>query len=370
MISKTLPQGDGIRQLLVKSSISDANVASVLKEKGVFVGGLDKNHSVPPLMKSIIGPNDFRVLFDLQRNKEQTIKHRTVTIEVNQGVLDIRDVFKRKISINDIVKKSFTYKPNYHIIGDPQFFFEDDSAIIQYKLNRTNLLNDWTENESVHDASIHVKLSDSGKVIMTIQQNHTAKETLEVNRMIVAQLKSDLQEQSLLAEKEEFSSIKFNDFDNKNRLKFLMSCARKLGVYADFEALVDVNLYLDESVESKSDVKNFLAEIENLKLKGKGLHNHIFFKDETYQDKLQTASIKLKFKVNDYRLDGFLSLTLSFSDFIGKKLLSSELETELSFSSKNKKRVPAIETELRRDILPIIEQLKIESYTKFRTFYN
>ena len=61
---------------------------------------------------------------------------------------------------------------------------------------------------------------------------------------------------------------------NKNRIKFLYSFANDLSIYTKFTSLTDLNLYLDPSVKSHADIEKFLAEIENLRLKGKAPIKH------------------------------------------------------------------------------------------------
>lgn len=51
-----LPQGDHIRQLLVNASISTTNINGLLRDKGVFLGHIEKNNSIPLLMKTLVSP--------------------------------------------------------------------------------------------------------------------------------------------------------------------------------------------------------------------------------------------------------------------------------------------------------------------------
>jgi hypothetical protein len=331
----TLPQGNNIRQLLVKSSITNPSINSFLKEKGVFLGRMEKNNSVPLLMKSLISPADFINLYAIQKVKEENVKHRTASINCTKD-FELSKVFNETFNLNQVIKEQHTYRPDYKVVGAPKFYFEgDSSAVFEYKIERENTLNDWTENKTQHKGSLRIEKDSTGKVHISVQQNSTSKETQEVNTIMIAYVKEKLNSQSLIELDETFTSIKFNDFDNTSRIKFLNSFANDLSIYTKFKSVTDLNLFLDSEVTSHTDIETFLNEIENLRLKGKSLHNHVFINTDKYHEKLQCASINLRYKLNYKGVDGSMYLFLSFPDFIKSRTSNSELQTQLNFSLGN-----------------------------------
>ena len=117
-----LPQGDYIRQLLVKSNISTSNINSLLKEKGVFLGNNEKNNSVPLLMKTIVSPEDFNNLYETQKSKEDTTKFKTATIKCNTD-FDLTNIFASDFDINKRIVEEHTYKTNFKVNNNPTFYF-------------------------------------------------------------------------------------------------------------------------------------------------------------------------------------------------------------------------------------------------------
>jgi hypothetical protein len=300
MNKNTLPQGNNIRQLLVKSSITDASINSFLKEKGVFLGRTEKNNSVPLLMKTLVSPDDFENLYLIQKNKEENIKHITASINCQKD-FKLAEIFNEKINLNQSIQDKHTYRPDYKVVGSPNFYCEgENSAIFEYKIERENALNDWTDNKTIHSGSLIIEKDTTGSIHISVQQNSTSKETQEVNSIVIGYVKERLRTKSLIKKDESFTSIRFDDFDNTGRIKFLYSFANDLSIYTEFMSLTDMNLYLDSGVTSHIDIEKFLNEIENLRLKGKSLHNHVFIKSDKYHNKLQCASINLKYRL-DFR---------------------------------------------------------------------
>jgi hypothetical protein len=361
-----LPQGNNIRQLLVKSNITDASISNLLKTKGVFLGHGEKNNSVPLLMKTLISPNDFQYLDEIQKNKEENLKHRTSSIECIQD-FELSKILNVPLNINDLIKEIHTYQPNYKVSGNPSFYFEDkNTAILEYKIERENLLNDWTDSKTYHKGSLVLKKDDTGKVNISVQQNLTSKESLEVNKIVISKVKSILHQNSLINKNENFVSIRFNDFSNTSRIKFLYAFASDFCAHVKFISLSDLNLYLDPSVQSHQDIEKFLAEIENLRLKGKTLQNHVFINSTDYHPKLLFASIVLQFDLTYRNTTGKMYLNLSFPDYILRKSQLAEFQIQVNFSYRKAKNKSNLDNKIRKVILPFIEELKLQKFDEYK----
>jgi hypothetical protein len=366
MNKEFLPQGDNIRQLLVKANISQSNINLLLREKGVYLGHSEKNNSVPLLMKSIISPNDFEALYSTQKTKEDSIKYRTASIKCSSD-FNVADIFSGTLDLNQSVLEKHTYKPNYKIIGNPSFYFDDENtAILDYKIERENLLNDWSNNKTYHNGSVILKKLSDETVQVTIQQNSTSKETFEVNNIIINNLKKLLNQNSIIQNKEDFITIKFNDFTNSNRIKFLYSFTAEFCIYLEFKSITDIDLFLDPDVQSHQDVRTFLEEIDNLKLNGKGLQNHILLNNDIYYPKLIFGSIKHKYKLNYRGMEGVATLNLSFPEYIKSSQENSELQISIDLLLNKEFRNTKTENEIRKKLFDFIEKKKIESYNQYK----
>ena len=202
---------------------------------------------------------------------------------------------------------------------------------------------------------------------MSVEQNSTSKETHLVNEILTKEIRNILNTKKLINDNDDFIRIKFNDFDNVNRIQFLYSFTNNFCIYLDFVSITDINLLLDENEESHIDVKPFLDEIDTLKLNGKVLQNHILLKNNTYHPKLIFASISLKYKFNINGVKGYCVIDISFPDYISKRDLNAVLQISISFNINREHRKMISETQLRKELYSYIERNKIKSYQKYKT---
>ena len=357
-MNNIIPQGDVLRQLLAKSSTSETSINSLLREKGVFLSVGDKNVSVPLLMKSIISPKDFFFLSEIQKKKEDTIKYRTISIKCS-----------RDFEWSEIIN-NHTYKPNYSVIAQPNFYYENNlnTALLEYSIERENLLSDMYNSKTTHKGSIILnkrKISDN-KIQLSIQHNFTTKETLEVNDILISRLKEKLKDSSIINSNNDIITIKFNNFNNVNRILFFYSFIQDFSIYMSFKSITDINLYFDENIESHKDIKDFLDKLDNLKLNGRELQEHILVTNKEYYPKLIFATIKLKYSFNINGIKGVTWVNIGFPDYIKSKDEFSEFQMsiEMNLDKEFKKREK--EKEIRKKILDFLEKRKVESYDKFK----
>jgi hypothetical protein len=366
MNKEFLPQGDYIRQLLVKSNITDSNINSLLRGKGVFLGHNEKNNSVPLLMKSVVSPKDFSSLYETQKTKEESVKYKTSSIKCKTD-FDFADLLGEEIDLHSLILNRHTYKPNYKIDGNPTFYYEDENtAVFEYRIERENLLSDWTNNRTYHSGAITLKKVSDTDIQISVQQDSTSRETYEVNNLVMNELKERLNQNAIINSSDDIISVKFNHFDNTSRIKFFYSFAGNFNIYLDFRSITDIDLNLDEKIESHTDIKKFLDEIDNLKLNGKELQNHILLTKSEYSPKLIFGSIKLRYKLNYKGIEGFAIINLGFPDYVKSKDVSSDLQISIDLVLDRQDKNHKTENTVRKKLLELLESKKIESYEKFK----
>lgn len=234
-------------------------------------------------------------------------------------------------------------------------------------MERENLLTDFQNHKTEHKGAIILKQTKDGEIQMSIQQNSTSKETIEVNNIVANEIKKSLRGKSIIGVKDDFISVRFNDFNNASRIRFFYSFKSDFCIYLKFNSITDIDLYLDQDVESHADVKKFLDEIDSLKMNGKGLQKHHLLKSSKYYDKLIFGSIKLKYKLEYRDIRGYATVSLSFPDYIKKKSEDSELQVAIDFVLDQPHKGVKNENEIRRKILNMIEPQKVKSYRKYKT---
>ena len=361
-----LPQGDYIRQLLVKSNVTNSNINILLREKGVFLGQSQKNNSIPLIMKSIISPKDYIDLYDTQKSKEETIKYRTSSIKCKSD-FDFTEVFDNNLDLNTLIREKHTYKPNYTVIGNPNFYFEDEfTAKYEYQIERENLLSDWTSNKTYHNGAITLRKISDTDIQISVQQDSTSKETFEVNNLIMGALKEKLLEKSIIKSNDDIITVKYNHFDNSSRIKFFYSFTSDFNIYLEFKSITDIDLYLDENVDSHADVKIFLDEIDNLKLRGKDLQNHVLIYKKEYYPKLIFGAVKYRYKLIYNGVEGSAVVNLGFPDYVRSTDESSDFQISIDLILNRQDKGSSVENTIRKKLLELFEMKKVESYNRFK----
>lgn len=365
MKDKILPYGDRLRQLLVKSNITNSNLNLFLREKGVFLGNNEKNDSVPLIMKTIITPSEFEELYDTQKKREDNIKINSAVLKCSKD-FNLPDILRTGFDINELIEKSSDYKQNFTIKGSPRFYFEDETGILDYEIERVNLLDDWTSNTTSHKGTIFVKKLNNGNIELKVEQNSTSKETKFINDIINKEIKNIFTKDEIISPKDDYIKIRFNDFTNPNRLQFLYSFTTKICIYLEFISVSDIDIYLDENEKTPSDLKKFLDELESLKLNGKKLQNHPLVTDNNYHSKVIFASISLKYKFDVDGVKGECMIKINFPEFITKRDTTSEVQYVINFNINKECRGIASENDLRKKVISYIDTHKLKSYQSYK----
>lgn len=360
-----LPQGDNIRQLLINATVTTANINSLLRDKGIFLGHGEKNNSIPLLMKTIISPSDFKELYEAQKKKEDAVKFRTATIKCTSDV-DLTNVFSEAFDLTAKINEAHKYEPNFKLLGSPNFYMEDETAVFDYRIERDNWLENWTSNKTEHAGKVFLKKTQDGSLELSVEQNSTSRETVLINDLIVGEVKRILKDKSYIKPDEDFIRIKFKDFTNAQRIQFFYSFTKDFCIYLKFVSITDIDLYLDQEQESHADVKALLDEIDFLKINGRGLQKNPLLKNNVYHDKLIAASISLKYTFDVRGVKGTANLIIAFPDYISKRSQDAELQISLNFTIDKEHKRMTSDTQLRKELYAYVEKHKISNYNKFK----
>lgn len=138
-LSSLLPYGDGIKPLLIASSLSEADLKFLLQKRGVFVKSPQRNNTVPLLASMILSPNEFETLRNRQHQKESNIKPFTAQSEWIGKSTSIADILSDKL---DIIIKELTKEDSpYSIKSYNVSYLSNDKILIEGEIERR----DWTK---------------------------------------------------------------------------------------------------------------------------------------------------------------------------------------------------------------------------------
>lgn len=97
-----LPIGDNLRNMLNKTIISDNDLHTILKEKGIFTCSNNREKTIPMFSSLIISPSEFEKLKEKQKTKEEKEKKRSSTIKCNIQNEKLIEILP-KINFNEFI---------------------------------------------------------------------------------------------------------------------------------------------------------------------------------------------------------------------------------------------------------------------------
>lgn len=363
-----LPVGENLRAMISQSFLTAKNLKDILNDKGIFIDENDKNKSIPLLMTSILSPKEFESLVENQITKEEKFKVNTLTIPCKTDK-KLLELIPTNFSINNIIKENIIYKPNFKVIGNPKFtIVENNPNQIQlvYEIERKNETKDWVQTKTTHKSFLTIEKKNN-ELNLIVTKNSTSKETNDINEMIMKSFKTHLKDINLVKEEVDYVRILFKNFNNVNRIQFLYSfTSPAISRNFEFIEITDLNVQIDETINAPTEIKEFISGIDNLKINGKELQEHIFITNKTFHEKIIFSSISLKYKFDFGGLKGTCIAEFSFPAFLQKLKTNSEFQFDITINlDKSVKEFANINT-INKDISKIIENHKLQQFEKFK----
>lgn len=327
-----------------------------------------KNKSVPILMTTILSPSEFRELTDSQIKKEEKFKVNTLTIPCNTNE-KLLEVIPVAFSLNKVINENHIYKPNYKVKGNPQFTYVDGNPKqiqLAYEIERENKTKDWASSKTTHKALITIEKKDTG-IELVLTKSYTSKETNEINEFVLKNLKNHFKTNSIIKEEEDFVRILFKDFTNVNRVQFFYSfTSPSLNRNLEFEEITDLNAQIDNSVNTPKEIKDFVSGINNLRINGKELQEHVFITNNNYHEKIIFSSISLKYKFDFGGIKGNCIVEFSFPSYLTKQKTNAEFQFDIVINVDKSVKEYADYNKLNKDLSKIFEDFKLQQFEKYK----
>lgn len=370
VIKNILPYGEKLRVLLSHSELSSSNHRTILNSKGVFLSNYDKNNTVPALMTTLLDPTEFYELMEMQSQKEDSEKSRTLQLPWKGGN-DLIQTIPKELNLNNLIKSNTNYKPTYKIIGNPQFVrvnSQKDVISLDFEIERENNTKGWDERKTIHKGSINISLTDKNNLQLITKKTHTSKETLETGELLLKYLKSHYKANSWTDKDADFERILFNHFINENRISFFFALTGELHFGVEFDKLINITIGPDPSTNIHQDLKEFLKDIENVKIKGKALQSHMIIAKTQYHPNLIFSSMLAKYNFKLSEGNGSFIVEYTFNEYEESKNPKSEFQFFIQRINLDKGYSQISNKEKIRKILnTAIETKKLEFYNNFKS---
>ncbi|HJY12457.1 MAG TPA: hypothetical protein VJ304_06690, partial [Flavobacterium sp.] len=224
-VDKILPYGETIRGFLNQSFLTESDMRMLLRERGVFLSDYSKNNSVPFITSSLVSPEEFDSLKDAQGTREDNPKRTNEVLYWNNGTDSLKTAIdeNRGVILEALVPKNCNYK----LLSKPKIVFEganNNQAKIYLDIERSDLNKSWFEAKNSFTAEVFLDL-DAEKKQLRVTKTYSSEETKDVVSTLTRNLRSTLIEKGYVNKEKKVETIRFKDFDNKNRFLFLTKLA-------------------------------------------------------------------------------------------------------------------------------------------------
>ena len=319
---KRVPQGDLLRQYLLKSSINTTILSELLKSKCVLIKSRNKKATLPYFLKTLIDAKLFNNIENSEVFREKQHKFTNASIKIKND-FKIEKICEIELNLQEQLIEKNEFKLNYSFKNVPEFYIDSSNkdqikVSLDIEIEIEDQLENYNSTKIERNAKIDVILE---KDVLIIHKDYTSPETKEVVDFVVERVRKYLKEEHFIEKNEDFFSIRLEDFS---------------------------------------------AE-KSMKVKGNNLENHPFLEDKNYYSKILVSGIKIKFDFELPMEKGEIILNLGFPHFKSDSIDEDFSNPIFVFSINvinclNKTNVYKITSELA----VIIEKYKNQIYPHYK----
>lgn len=357
-----LPYGDALRDFLNDSGIVKSDLRAIVRRRGVFVSIEDKSSYIPILVRTGITPLELIELNECLKVREANPKRQTQSIKCESNSPNLMSAIPTGYKINEIVKKEFS---NYKLLGSPSFkTVEGDPNHVEldFTVERYDYTQSWNKNTSQFSGKVKFRKKDN-TLDINISLSHTSEETKEVANKVASDFIKMLKESGCVKSSERIKKIRFKDFTNEGRVKFLQELSQKqLNNELYFKDTKDIGFFPDTSMEFPDEISWMQEKVKNLVIQGKKLHSTFFIKNKSLHKHIQMHRIEASYTFDfiDYR--GMCSISFEFPEFMTKEALDAELLIRVSGVRFNDNKIGITQSKMKEILLSQLEESKLSLY--------
>ena len=369
-LSFYLPTGEDLRVFLNQETITVALLRHLLRLRGVLCPSQDKKDLLPFFLLSFLTPDEFEILLEAVRTKEDACKVRSHSFSVAFEGASLADAMPLNLNYHEVSADQFG---NYEVVNSPMLEADSDdgrpSFIVRMKTKRTILSADLSTSSRIFDSSVRYT-HDVERKRLIITTNHTSSDTQKVNDRIVSAINIHLKQQKFITPESEFR-VRFDSFDNEERIRFFMQfTALNEWNGASFEKLKELSLKLDEKTDipEREGLTWMKNKVNRVNLKGKALERTFFVDDPTCRPYVIFWRMEMQFKLSTPDYSGHFDVVLEFADYAVSELNSSEFQIHVgSVRIKDFSDHSLASREVRERFNKRFIELKQEAYEKVKS---
>lgn len=359
-----LPTRDFLRQLIGQTKVKNIELKNVLRARGVFTGSDQKEASGPIIIKTGLSPFEYVDLRESYRTKEESPKSKTRTIswDSEDSLLDsLPEAIDHETLLNDqFGVLSVSSMSNFTTLDD-----NPDHIYMDFQIDRRDPVKNWGENTVTHSGSVEIRKSDDGKSLK-ISLSHTAPETVNFGNKVSSSLIRHFKNEGHIKQSDDVKIIRYSDFTNESRVSFLNDLTQKVKhSMLRFVDTRDIHFSPDHSVSNPPvNIAWMKDKIEDMKMKGQGLHSTFFVTDKSIHPYIQLFGLQCDYEFEGDDCTGTCRIQFEFSD--KDEPVGGELTLNLSMLKLEANEEGLSRSVVSKLIIESLERYKMEAYEKHR----
>ncbi|MCA6972964.1 hypothetical protein ACI51Z_02600 [Pectobacterium carotovorum] len=359
-----LPTRDFLRQLIGQNYVKPSELKNILRARGVFCSSDDKKLLGGIVIKTGISAEEYTLLKETYKSKEENPKISTRQIKWGSDV-SLFDALENDFDYQSLIDDDFG---NIRLAKSPSFVMTDpanpNSVRLDVTIERRDITKNWGDDISYHKGYIEFnKVDDASHVQMTLC--YSSKEVKSFVNNLTKKAIRRFKDEGHVSAKEEILLIRFHDFDNTGRVNFLYELSndwRNDNLY--FNDTKDLQFSPDMLDDKTPENLKWMKDtIDDLKLKGKGIHSTFFFSNNSCHKYLKLYKISCDYDFYHNDIEGTCRVNYEFPDIDSK---NSELSVDIGNFNLAKNEINLSKDVIKTRLLRILDKKKVELYNKFK----
>lgn len=364
-IRKIIPFGEYLRGFVNQKYITNAELNSILKERGIFALNSQKEFTVPLLQTLLLSPSEFDKIREAFSTREDNRKVNSSDIKWEQNA----NIFVPDLMSVDVSNFLQSNLPTCTLEQPVRFSPVDSNTNhlkASFSIKRNDRNKSWYEQTNIFEATIEIIKDDNGKGRIIV--SHTAPETKELAEFIVKQQVQKYKDRQIVAQKEKPRKILFEDFSNEERFVFFFRLTSHLD--SNFFTCKNIkDLSIKPEDEDLPEKIKWMEELNKILLSGKSLGKKEFIKDDAFHKHLIIWNIESVYSYDFKGYKGDFTVNFGFPDYL-KREGKSEFELNISSIKPEKMLDTRAKRKLKYQLLSEMDKKKSSVYSKFLDYKN
>ncbi|QPB42756.1 GapS4b family protein [Rodentibacter haemolyticus] len=324
-----IPSGNELRILLNSNYITEGEINTTLKSKGVFCGNGEKTISVPLLSAMLLTSSEYESIVDNSISRTLKPKFKSSRLELNSNNSNWKEPIKELFSSDFNPLKDI---PNIELISKIQPVFCNNYTVkIPYKIKRNDFSKDFLNRELDFHGEVVITRQGDGLNIEMVS-THTSNETELINRRMSAAISKKLKD-SGVAKSDVENRITFSSFEDIERVRFFKRLTGGLGKELTLSNVNEIVISREASnrpLPNDPQVSWMNDTVKYMSIDGDRLHAIFLISDEKYYEYYFIYKMHLNYRYAIGTNTGECKVVFFFSS-LSRKQFSFDIDSELTF---------------------------------------